>query len=739
MRTIRTVGFGMMAAFALGVPGGALEAGPSATVEWSQYGGGPTHDNHRPGRDAIRRPKVLWRLAGARGQPTIANGHLFAGGENLLRIDPTTGRIVAAHAPAAAGSVRVADAPALTSSSVIARATDGRVFAMDHDLKAVKWTWSGPAFFDTRWAGVLVDERAYVLAAGNEVVALSPADGQVLWRAPLREGEEVSMTPAALGDRVFLGTEHGRFLALDVATGQPAWTHEGQSKYSVTVPVVVSGKVIVGDRGIRGVRSGAVLAFDASSGKPLWSTEFGATGFSAPGVVVDPSGGTQIVAGFGRSVALFDVQTGARAAAPDIRTGANAFGSPTAVGDTIYFGNLDGRLYAHDAATGALRWAFVLPPSDDAKVRSQVHDFTYVKDRIFVSTTLGLFAIGQDTDAATAPEGFLLEWKDPDAKSGSGTAATPSPASSPAPRPTAPRPTARTPYVLAEEWAKDAMQIRDAALRHRKIDALRAALEGTDSVAVHAALLTLARIGKVAYDKAAMRPLVLARLKASEGEVRVAAAYALWNTAAEPDDLALVLPIAEDGSLEARTKASHLLALFTRGKIEGPAATAVERLLDSRDERLVRETLRGLWGAKVAPGVEERLLVLAKAPATRHDAIYFGLSTLAEKSERVIDALIDALGDPDSVNIAGRALWGLGQGVPPEGHSRAADGLVLLLQARDDARVEADAIRMLSKYGGETHATFLDGIGANSLADAATRAAATDAAAAIRTRAARGR
>ncbi len=163
------------------------------------------------------------------------------------------------------------------------------------------------------------------------------------------------MTPAAHAGRVFLGTESGRFLALDLATGSPAWTTKGPSKYVVTVPVVAFGRVFVGDRGIAGERVGAVNAFDEASGELVGSTEFGATGFSTPGVVADEGGGRRIISGFGRSVALFDATTGERAVEPDIVTGQNAFGSPTVVGDTIYFGNLDGHFYAHDLVTGALR------------------------------------------------------------------------------------------------------------------------------------------------------------------------------------------------------------------------------------------------------------------------------------------------------------------------------------------------------------------------------------------------
>lgn len=403
-------------AFASALAGGAVQAKEGSDPEWPQYGGGPTHDNFRRVANAVKWPKVLWRVPAAQGQPTIGGGFLFAGGESLFKIDPDTGKVVASLAVGGTGRARVAYAPTLTTTSVIAHSADGRVFAIDRDLKTVAWKWEGPAFQDPRWSGVLADDGHYVLAAGGAVVALSPTSGAVLWRMELEPGERVSTTPAAHGGRVFLGTERGRFLAVELATGRPAWVNKGPSSYVVTSPVVAFGKVFVGDRGVAGLRTGAVNAFDVANGDLAWSTEFGATGFSTPGVVVDDRGGQRIVAGFGQSVALFDVKTGERAAEPEIATGRNAFGSPTVVGDTIYFGNLDGHLYAHDLVTGALRWTLEMPSVPEGRHPNQVGDFTYAHDRLYVSTSIGLLAIGQDPEKTTAPEGFVLEWTDPDTK-----------------------------------------------------------------------------------------------------------------------------------------------------------------------------------------------------------------------------------------------------------------------------------------------------------------------------------
>ena len=235
---------------------------------------------------------------------------------------------------------------------------------------------------------------------GDELVAIRESDGTAAWRTQLDDQGSISMTPAVAAGKVFFGSSSGKFLALDLKTGGKAWTYEGQAQFGWTSPVAAFGKVFVGDRGIRNGRRGAINAFDQASGKLVWSTVFGATGLSTPGV-----GEGFIVAGFGRTVGKFDASTGEISPTPRIRTGANAFGSPTVVGETLYFGNLDGHLYAHDLKSGDLNWAFTVP-------KAQVLDFVHTGDRIFVSTTKGLFALGNDPGKGPAPSGFVLEWKE---------------------------------------------------------------------------------------------------------------------------------------------------------------------------------------------------------------------------------------------------------------------------------------------------------------------------------------
>ena len=130
---------------------------------------------------------------------------------------------------------------------------------------------------------LVIDGVMYVTSAWSKVFALDARTGRELWRFdPKVEGAKaidaccdvVNRGVAAWADRVFVGTLDGRLIALDRATGQPAWsvqTTDPAKRYTITgAPRVIAGKVIIGNGGGEmGVR-GYVSAYDAVDGKMLW-------------------------------------------------------------------------------------------------------------------------------------------------------------------------------------------------------------------------------------------------------------------------------------------------------------------------------------------------------------------------------------------------------------------------------------------------------------------------------------
>ena len=333
-------------------------------------------------QDKIDFPEVDWHLKEAFGAPTVTKDAVYSGGFGLFRIDPKTGEVLSSTGVIEMGEKvpsAFAGSPAVDDKRVIATRTNGGVSAFDLDLGKEQWSWESKTK-DYAMPGVQVDDT-YYFARGSKVYALDVESGEERWSRGLSGG--VTMTPAVADGLVYVGTSRGMFQALNAETGEPEWTVEdGNGAFGWSNPLADGGAVYCADRGIKGERKGALHAFDGKTGEVLWTSPFGATGFSKPFATKD-----EIFAGFGRYVARFDRKTGEIDQSTLVRTSPNAFGSPTVVGKRIYFGNLDGHLYAHRLKGGKLDWAFAVPDG-------QVLDFVHTGDNIYVSSTKGLFCLG---------------------------------------------------------------------------------------------------------------------------------------------------------------------------------------------------------------------------------------------------------------------------------------------------------------------------------------------------------
>ncbi len=130
---------------------------------------------------------------------------------------------------------------------------------------------------------IVVSSTMYFTSAWSKVFALNAATGALLWSYDPKVPREwainaccdvVNRGVAVWKGKVYVGTLDGRLVALDAATGKPAWeqlTIDPNWRYTITgAPRVVKGKVLIGNGGGEfGVR-GYVSAYDAESGKLAW-------------------------------------------------------------------------------------------------------------------------------------------------------------------------------------------------------------------------------------------------------------------------------------------------------------------------------------------------------------------------------------------------------------------------------------------------------------------------------------
>jgi quinoprotein glucose dehydrogenase len=145
---------------------------------------------------------------------------------------------------------------------------------------------------------ILADGRLYVCSPFNEVSALDPGTGRLLWRFDPRldirmryPNDYVCRGVAYAAGRIYLNTADRRLIALDAASGKPIRSFgndgtviipPGEQKdgrfgriHTTSAPVVSHGLVIVGssiddNQKVDELR-GTVHAFDAATGQPRWS------------------------------------------------------------------------------------------------------------------------------------------------------------------------------------------------------------------------------------------------------------------------------------------------------------------------------------------------------------------------------------------------------------------------------------------------------------------------------------
>jgi outer membrane protein assembly factor BamB len=168
----------------------------------------------------------------------------------------------------------------------------------------------------------------------SSVYALDARTGAMRWR--VWTGGREFTAPAIANGVVYIGSQDGSISALDASTGAVRW-RVATSGRGVSSPAVANGAVYVGI-------NGSLVALDASTGALRWQfppkTSPSPTTGASLGTVrpqVQPSGFPYF-----------------------------AFSTPVVANGVVYADSEgDQSVYALDATTGALRWQFLPPPSDN--------------------------------------------------------------------------------------------------------------------------------------------------------------------------------------------------------------------------------------------------------------------------------------------------------------------------------------------------------------------------------------
>jgi outer membrane protein assembly factor BamB len=150
---------------------------------------------------------------------------------------------------------------------------EGALMALDANTGAVKWSWNGdgPAYASP----IVVDlggVRQVITQSQQSIVAVSEADGQLLWRLPFKtDYEQNAVTPIAFKDLVILsGLNQGVIALRPVKRGQQ-WAAD-QAWLNKEVSLYMNSPVLRGDIlfGFSHRNKGQYFSLDVNTGKTLW-------------------------------------------------------------------------------------------------------------------------------------------------------------------------------------------------------------------------------------------------------------------------------------------------------------------------------------------------------------------------------------------------------------------------------------------------------------------------------------
>src|SRR5665213_2464605 len=146
------------------------------------------------------------------------------------------------------------------------------------------WSLDLPGEVSLEATPLAIDGRLYFTGSSSDVYAVDAVSGRLLWKYDpqvwryrpehLKLIWGINRGVAYSNGRVFVGTQDGRLVALEAASGKLLWsvkTLADKSLQTITgAPWAIKGKVLIGNGGADFGARGYVTAYDERTGKKLW-------------------------------------------------------------------------------------------------------------------------------------------------------------------------------------------------------------------------------------------------------------------------------------------------------------------------------------------------------------------------------------------------------------------------------------------------------------------------------------
>ena len=222
---------------------------------------------------------------GPKSTPATGGGRLFTLGINgtLSAFDAATGKPLwrkpfTGQFDASSPDFGATMSPLVDAGLVIAHVggnKSGALGAFDAATGAVRWQWKGdgPGYASPVIA-TFAGTRQIITQSRSHVVALSAADGRLLWQVPFTTAYDQNIvTPVVFEDLVIYSGIDQPLTAVRIAVANGQWSAR-QAWRAESVPMYMSSAVVSGGYlyGLTHRNKGQFFCAEPKSGKVLWST-----------------------------------------------------------------------------------------------------------------------------------------------------------------------------------------------------------------------------------------------------------------------------------------------------------------------------------------------------------------------------------------------------------------------------------------------------------------------------------
>lgn len=351
----------------------ALALGLSACGGGGLFGGGgmkvtPTVGNRLPVLSRIETAKVDPALAGVAVilPPAQTNTEWAQAGGTAgksyghLALPDNLGQAWSQKIAGSSDRRRLAAAPVIGEGKLFVADTDGVIHAFDAQSGGKLWSQVAEVDAKLRRAnfggGVSYDSgRVYATNGVGEVMALDANTGAPVWK--VKPAGPLRGAPTVAFGSVYVMTQDNQLIALSTADGKLVWNESGSTTqtglFGVASPAAGQGTLIAG------YASGELVAYRYENGRTLWadalartsiSTEVGALSDIDADPIIDS--GRVYALGQGGRMAAYELVTGQRIWELNLA----GISTPAVAGEWIFTLTDDARLLAIARGNGRVRW-----------------------------------------------------------------------------------------------------------------------------------------------------------------------------------------------------------------------------------------------------------------------------------------------------------------------------------------------------------------------------------------------